>query len=55
MKIGGIVKPTYFVKILQGENLKLFKKLQVNIFHKTISTFLIYFLETLFSLSKLLC
>ena len=51
---------------LNGEILKLFKKLHVNIFHENVSKFQIYysvtfflclslFFSDVFSLSKLLC
>ena len=46
MRTGGIVKQTYSVKNVQGANLKLFKKLHVNIFHENVSKFQIYFSET---------
>ena len=48
MKTGYIVKQTYFVKNLHGENVKLFKKLHVNIFVEYISKFQIDFSDTLF-------
>ena len=35
-RTGYIVKQTYYVKNLHGENLKLFNKLHVNIFHENI-------------------
>ena len=48
MKTGGIVKQTYLVKNLHGENLKLLEQLHVNIFHENISKFQIYFSDTFF-------
>ena len=50
MRTGGIVKQIYFVKNFQGENLKLFLKLHVNIFHENISKFQIYFFRRRFLL-----
>ena len=48
MKTGGIIKQTYFMKNLHGENLKSLKKLHVNVVHENISKFQMYVSETIF-------
>ena len=55
MRTAGIVKQIYFVKKLHSESLKLSEKLHINIYRKNISKFQIYFSETFYPLSKLLC
>ena len=55
MKTGDIVKQTYIVKNLHGENLKILIKLHAYILHQNISKFQIYFFGDSFFLSKLSC